>query len=89
MIEKTIVVKNKSGLHARPASFLVKEAARFQSSLSLGKGGREVDLKSILGVMSLAVMSGETVSIKADGVDEAEALEHLIDAFENGLGEDA
>lgn len=89
MIEKTVVVMNKSGLHARPASFLVKEAVRFQSSLTLGKGGREVDLKSILGVMSLAVMSGETVSIKADGVDEVQVLEHLMDVFENGLGEDA
>lgn len=89
MIEKTVVVKSKSGLHARPASFLVKEAGRFQCSLTLGKGGREGDLKSILGVMSLAVMSGETVIIKGDGVDEAEAVEHVVDVFENGLGEDS
>ncbi len=87
IVVKTVVVKNKSGIHARPASLLVREATRFQSRLILGKNGMEVDLKSILGLMSLAVMSGDTIVIKADGVDECEALEHLADLFESDLGD--
>jgi phosphotransferase system HPr (HPr) family protein len=87
MVEQSIVVQNKSGLHARPAALLVKEASKFQSKLFLRKNGKEVDLKSILGLMSLAVMSGETVDIIAEGADEQEAITHLVSLFESGLGE--
>jgi phosphotransferase system HPr (HPr) family protein len=87
MVEQSIVVQNKSGLHARPAALLVKEASRFKSKLTLSKNGKEIDLKSILGLMSLAVMAGETVVIRAEGVDEKEVIAHLVSLFENGLGE--
>ncbi|MCL6452693.1 MAG: HPr family phosphocarrier protein [Alicyclobacillus sp.] len=76
-MEKTIQVQAESGLHARPASLLVREAGQFQSQLTLTKNGKSVDLKSILGVMSLAVSKGDEVTIRAEGVDEAEAVERL------------
>jgi phosphotransferase system HPr (HPr) family protein len=87
MVEQSVVIQNKSGLHARPASLLVKEASRFQCQLSLRKNDKEVDLKSILGLMSLAIMAGETVVIKAEGEDELQALTQLTSLIESGLGD--
>ena len=87
MIEKAIQVNNKSGLHARPASILVKEAGAFQCSIHIKKNGKEVDAKSILGVMSLAVQPGETVTIKADGADEQDAIAKLITIIQSKFGE--
>lgn len=87
MAEQTVVIQNKSGLHARPASLLVNTAGKFQSNIRLVKNDKEVDLKSILGVMSLAVTSGETVVIKADGPDAEEAVKQLTALIEQGLGE--
>ncbi|MBX6352898.1 MAG: HPr family phosphocarrier protein [Thermoflavifilum sp.] len=89
MREATVTIRNRSGLHARPASLLVQEASRFQSQLSLTKGDKTVDLKSILGVMSLAVMAGDTVTLRAEGPDEQEALTRLVELIESGLGEGA
>lgn len=88
MVEKQVTVTSKSGLHARPASVLVKEAGRFVSQLTLNKAGKAVDMKSILGVMSLAVMPGEMVVIQAEGSDEQEAIQHLSNLFASGLGEE-
>lgn len=87
MIEKNLVVRNHSGLHARPASLLVNQAGQFACRLTLTKAGKEVDLKSILGIMSLAVSEGEEICIKADGIDEAEAIAKLTQLIESGLGE--
>jgi phosphocarrier protein HPr len=89
MVEQQVTVTSKSGLHARPASVLVKESGRFQSKLTLTKEGKSVDMKSILGIMSLAVMPGETVWIQAEGADEQEAIEQLSALFASGLGEEA
>jgi phosphocarrier protein len=89
LIQKTVQIRNRSGLHARPASLLVQEASRFQSRLTLRKDDKAVDLKSILGVMSLAVMPGETVVIEADGPDETQAVERLTALIDSGLGEGA
>ncbi len=83
MITKDVEIKNKLGLHARAAAKLVHAAARFKSDLKVTKGSEEVDAKSILGVMLLAAGKGSTITISADGDDEAEAvqaLEDLIDA---------
>jgi phosphocarrier protein len=83
VIERSIEIKNKLGLHARAAAKLVHCAARFKSELKLRKGDEEVDGKSILGILLLAAGRGSTVIVKADGADEREALdavEKLIDA---------
>ncbi|HEX7831539.1 MAG TPA: HPr family phosphocarrier protein [Thermoanaerobaculia bacterium] len=83
MIERNIEIKNKLGLHARAAAKLVHTAARFKSDIKIRKGDEEVDGKSILGILLLAAGRGSTVLVKANGVDERDALdavEKLIDA---------
>jgi phosphocarrier protein len=83
VIEHDIEIKNKLGLHARAAAKLVHCAARFRSDIKIRKGDEEVDGKSILGILLLAAGRGTTITIKANGEDEAEAveaIEKLIDA---------
>ena len=83
MISRDIEIKNKLGLHARAAARLVHTAARFKSDIKIRKGDEEVDGKSILGILLLAAGRGSTITVKADGPDEAEAvdaIEKLIEA---------
>jgi len=83
VIEHDIEIKNKLGLHARAAAKLVHCAARFRSDIKIRKGDEEVDGKSILGILLLAAGRGTIITIKANGEDEAEAvqaIEALIDA---------
>ncbi len=77
MIERDIEIKNKLGLHARAAAKLVHMAARFKSDIKVRKGDEEVDGKSILGILLLAAGRGSTVRVKADGMDERDALEAI------------
>lgn len=83
MIEHDIEIKNKLGLHARAAAKLVHTSARFKSDVKIRKGDEEVDGKSILGILLLAAGRGTVITIKANGVDEADAvdaIEKLINA---------
>jgi phosphocarrier protein len=83
LIERDIEIKNKLGLHARAAAKLVHTAARFRSDIKIRKGDEEVDGKSILGILLLAAGRGTTITVKANGEDEADAvdaIEKLIDA---------
>lgn len=83
MIERDIEIRNKLGLHARAAAKLVHTAAGFKSDIKIRKGDEEVDGKSILGILLLAAGRGTTITIKANGEDEAEAvdaIEKLINA---------
>ena len=83
MTERNIEIKNKLGLHARAAAKLVHTSARFKSDIKIRKGDEEVDGKSILGILLLAAGRGTVITIKANGDDEAEAvqaIEALIDA---------
>ena len=83
MITREIEIKNKLGLHARAAAKLVHTAARYKADIKIRKGEEEVDGKSILGILLLAAGRGSTVTLKANGEDEREALEaveQLIDA---------
>jgi phosphocarrier protein HPr len=75
VIERTIEIKNKLGLHARAAAKFVHMAARFKSELKVRKGDEEVDGKSILGILLLAAGRGSTIIVKADGADERDALD--------------
>ncbi|AWI13497.1 MULTISPECIES: HPr family phosphocarrier protein [Bacillaceae] len=83
MLEKNVKVKLKSGLQARPAALFVQEANRFSSDISIESESRTVNAKSIMGIMSLAIGSGKTIKIIADGSDEAEALEVLTKFVED------
>ena len=75
MIERTVVLASKHGLHARPAADLVRLAARFRSDVKLTKEDMTVDAKSIMGVMMLAAECGSELVVTAEGADEVEAME--------------
>ncbi|MFK4007382.1 HPr family phosphocarrier protein [Bacillus safensis] len=79
MVEKTVIIQLKTGLQARPAALFVQEANRFGADIFLEKDGKKVNAKSIMGLMSLAISSGVTVTLIADGADEQEAIEALTD----------
>lgn len=82
MITRDVEIKNKLGLHARAAAKLVHTASRFKADIKIRKGEEEVDGKSILGILLLAAGRGSTITLKADGMDERDALdavEKLID----------
>ncbi|MCM3026589.1 HPr family phosphocarrier protein [Bacillus safensis] len=79
MVEKTVTIQLKTGLQARPAALFVQEANRFGADIFLEKDGKKVNAKSIMGLMSLAISSGVTVTLIADGADEQEAIQALTD----------
>jgi phosphocarrier protein len=87
MIEKQLTIKNKFGLHARPAAVMVQTAAKFKSKIKIIKDSQEVDGKSIMGLMTLAASAGSTITLVADGEDEAQALQSLEQLIEGGFGE--
>ena len=80
-----VTVKSETGLHARPASQFVSEASKYSSEIKLIKNEKTVNGKSIMGVLSLAVTTGETLMITVDGQDEDNAIECLRALFNNGL----
>ena len=87
-MEKLLTIKNKAGLHARPASVFVQTAAKFSSSITLVKDARKVNAKSILSVMSLGVAMGDSILVQADGADAAEAVKSLAKLVEDNFGEE-
>jgi len=87
MLTKTFTIKNKVGLHARPASVLVQTANKFKSDIKIEKDGRIVSAKSILGVLSLGAEKGSTIVVTVDGVDEEEALKTIEDLVNNNFGD--
>ena len=88
MKRKEVEIKNKLGLHARPASLLVKLAGKFESEIQLMKDDTEVNAKSILGVMMLAAGPGQKITITADGGDETEAVDAISSLVDSGFGEE-
>ena len=77
MTVRETVVNNKVGLFARPATFFIQKANEFKCSIWVEKDDRRVNAKSLLGVLSMGIMDGTSISMIADGVDEAEALDAL------------
>jgi phosphocarrier protein len=75
------------GLHARPATFFVQNAHKYKSSIWVESGDRKVNAKSLLGVLSLGIAKGMTVTLIADGYDEEEALAGLAELIDSGIGE--
>lgn len=88
MVQQTVTVKNKTGLHARPAALFVQAANKFKSEIFIEKEGKKVNAKSIMGVMSLAVSQGTQITISAEGEDEKEAVEKLLELIESKFGEE-
>jgi len=87
MVTKQIEVVNKLGLHARPATMLVKTASGFQSKVIIKKDELSVDAKSIMGIMAGGISQGTTVEIQAEGDDEAEAVDALVQLINDKFGE--
>lgn len=85
MKEFNYVITDEQGIHARPAGMFVKEAAACACSVMINKGGKEVDAKRLLAVMSLGVKKGEEITLKTDGADEEAALERLSTFLKENL----
>lgn len=79
MVTKSVIITNKVGLHARPATFFIQKANDFRCSIWVEKEDRKVNAKSLLGVLSLGIVCGTEISIIADGIDEAQAVETLAE----------
>ena len=88
MYVKDVTVKNQVGLHARPATFFIQKANEFKSSIWLEKEERRVNAKSLLGVLSLGIAKGMTITVIAQGEDEDEAIAGLEDLVKNGLDDE-
>ena len=88
MIERELIVGNRLGLHARATARLVQVLSAFRSSATLSAKGREVNAKSIMGVMLLAAGQGTPVLLRVQGEDEAEAAAAVTDLFERRFDED-
>lgn len=87
MISRDILIQNKLGLHARAAAKLVQTAAKFRSDIKVRKGAEEVDAKSILGILLLAAARGVTLTVTANGEDEAQALDAIEDLINRKFDE--
>ena len=87
MVERTVQIANKNGLHARPAAEIVKISAKFQSEITLVKDGMEVNGKSIMGVRRLAAECGSSLVLRAKGADADAAVTALEELIVNKFGE--
>lgn len=88
MIEITVTVPNKLGIHARPAALIVRSAVEYESDVWISNGEEKVNAKSIMGVMTLAASGGTSVVVSASGEDQDEAAEAVADVIRSGFGEE-
>ncbi|MBE0342452.1 phosphocarrier protein HPr [Paenibacillus sp. 28ISP30-2] len=88
MVKKTFTVIDELGIHTRPASILVQAASQYNAEVNIEYNGRSINLKSIVGVMSLGVPHGAQIQIAAVGSDANKAIQGIEEALKNeGLGE--
>ena len=87
MISRSVTIKNSVGLHARPATFFIQKANSFKSSIWVEKEDCRVNAKSLLGVLSLGIVKGTTITLIADGSDEASAIDGLVALIDSGFSE--
>ena len=88
MVTKSVEVTNALGLHARAAARFVHLATRFSSQIRVSRESKVMDGKSIMGILLLAAARGTTLTISADGPDEASAVDSLVQLVESGFGEE-
>ena len=89
MTSQAVTVVNQLGMHARAAAKFVHLATRYESRVKVARDAREIDGKSIMGILLLAAARGSTITISADGRDERGAVDALVALVESGFGEDA
>ena len=87
MITRSVTIQNSVGLHARPATFFIQKANCYKCTLWVEKDDRKVNAKSLLGVLSLGIAKGMTVTLIADGQDEDSALDGLTALINSGFAE--
>jgi phosphotransferase system HPr (HPr) family protein len=87
VVEKTVVITNEIGLHARPATLFVQEAARFQARIQVQFGEKSANAKSILSLLKLGAGQGARLLLRGEGEDAAEALQALAELVEGSFGE--
>ncbi len=87
MVKRDVTITNNIGLHARPATFFIQKANSYKSSVWIEKDDRKISAKSLLGVLSLGIAQGMTVTIIADGQDEKAAVDGLYDLIDTGFAE--
>lgn len=88
MIRKTIEIVNKLGMHARPATMIVKAATKYRSDFRIKKEDMEINGKSIMGVMTLAAEFGSELDLIADGPDEEYLIKEIVELFASKFGEE-
>ena len=87
MVSKDVTVKNQVGLHARPATFFIQKANEYKASVWVEKNERKVNAKSLLGVLSLGITKGTEIKLIADGSDEEEAVDGLIELISSDFSD--
>ena len=87
MYVKEVTVQNQVGLHARPATFFIQKANEFMASIWVEKDKKRVNVKSLLGVLSLGLVGGAVIKIISDGVDEKQAVDALVNLVESGFAD--
>ncbi len=85
MTERPVTIHNRIGLHSRKASRFIKEAIQFKSDVFVLKDGVEYNGKSIMGILSMSAFQGDTITIRANGPDEKEAVDHLVAHIEDDV----
>lgn len=88
MITKNVIVTNKTGMHARPASLFVKTATKFKSNITIQNEDKKGNAKELISILILAISCGTEVTITADGEDEEEAVDTLVELIESKFGEE-
>ena len=87
MVSSIVKVCNPNGLHLKPAGYLCNLALQYKCKITLCVGNKQVNAKSVLGVLSSCLKCGDEVEIQCDGPDEEQALEKIVEEFATGLGE--
>jgi phosphocarrier protein HPr len=87
MVEQEVTIKNRAGIHARPAALIVKVASKFSSQIFIEKGTEKINAKSIMGIITLGAGYNTAITITADGEDEKEALGAMVELVENRFEE--
>jgi len=87
MYLKEVVVQNQVGLHARPATFFIQKANEYKPNVWVEKDERNVNAKSLLGVLSLGITRGASITIVAEGPDEEDAVSGLVDLISSNFSE--
>ena len=85
MVSRSVTIQNNVGLHARPATFFIQKANSYKCSIWVEKEDCRVNAKSLLGVLSLGIVKGTTITLIADGSDENEAVSGLVDLVNSGF----